>query len=144
MGRLGWASGHRRRRSAVGARHHDDQESTMHTTTRRLLAVIAALAALGSGIGLSAGPGMAAAGSPVAPAPVLATPAGTAIPGRYIITTRAGADVGALTRAQNVTPSSTYSRVLNGFAAALTTDQLEAVRRSPDVVAIEEDRLWTI
>ncbi|WP_406862196.1 S8 family peptidase [Streptomyces sp. HUAS MG47] len=73
-----------------------------------------------------------------APAPLRA--AANAIPGQYIVTLESGRDASAFaTQMQGVTPLHTYSSVLDGFAARLTPAQLDAVRRTPGVKAVEED-----
>ncbi len=85
-------------------------------------------------------PGATSVAPPIAaePVPVVSASDGTGIPGHYIVTLRGGAtDVG-------VAPSRGYTSVMRGFAAAMDAAQLEAVRRHPDVVAIEQDRRWSL
>ncbi|MFG2330041.1 S8 family peptidase [Streptomyces sp. NPDC048604] len=75
--------------------------------------------------------------SPV-PAPLRAS--ADAIPGQYIVTLSGGQDAAALAaQVPGVKALHTYSSVLNGFAAKLTPAQLDAVRRTPGVAAVEED-----
>lgn len=73
----------------------------------------------------------------------LYTPA-NAVPGRYIVTLKSGVDSAAVVdRAPGVSALFTYSSALHGFAANLSPTQLEAVRRLPDVEAVEQDGVVT-
>ncbi len=87
------------------------------------------LAALVSAPTASAAPGAADAG---------ARPART-IPGRYIVTVRDDADPRAVAAIVGSAPRHLYRSALRGFAGDLTEGQLTALRRRPDVVAIEPD-----
>jgi subtilisin family serine protease len=63
------------------------------------------------------------------------------VPGIYIVTVRDGVDAPGLARRQELDPTRIYDAALNGFAAPLTPAQLDRVRRSPAVVAVEADQV---
>lgn len=65
-------------------------------------------------------------------AALLTPDASRIIPGRYIVKLRAGADV-AVASAPHDTLYSYNSDGFKGFAAALSEEELDAVRRNPDV-----------
>ncbi|MGH3323219.1 MAG: S8 family serine peptidase, partial [Streptomyces sp.] len=88
---------------------------------------------------MAALPASASAATPAAPLVAVAQATGTAIPGQYIVTLKSGAKAGSLARAEGVRPKQTYSAAIDGFAAKLTTGQLNALRANPDVTRIEED-----
>ncbi|MFG1857891.1 S8 family peptidase [Actinomadura geliboluensis] len=66
---------------------------------------------------------------------------GTPVPGQYIVTLKPGASTD--TAAKNVRASGVkrFDGVLNGFAAKLTGDQLDKLRRDHRVAAIEQDQI---
>ncbi|GAA2720941.1 MULTISPECIES: S8 family peptidase [Streptomyces] len=68
--------------------------------------------------------------------------AGQRVPGHYIVTLRKGSSPRTLSAALGVVPDRVYTHSLTGFAATLTPQQLEAVRSSPDVEAVEEDAVF--
>ncbi|WP_260610308.1 S8 family peptidase [Streptomyces sp. WAC06614] len=73
-----------------------------------------------------------------APAPLYASP--DPIPGRYIVAVQEQSTHRDITAAlPGIEVERTYSRVLNGFSAALTPAQLDAVRHHPSVLAVEQD-----
>ncbi|MFF8386451.1 S8 family peptidase [Streptomyces kanasensis] len=81
--------------------------------------------------------------SRAAPAP-LRTHASGGIDGQYIVTLRPGAAPAAqVAGVAGVTPLFSYEKVLHGFAARLTPDQLTAVRAMPEVEAVEQDAVAT-
>jgi subtilisin len=90
-------------------------------------AVLSALAAIPAPVfaGVVVGAGPAGAGSPA--------------PGAYVVVLQNGADVSAVTRPLGIQTSFTYSSALTGFAATLTSSQVDALQRSPVVTAIEPD-----
>ncbi|MGP3969650.1 S8 family peptidase [Streptomyces sp. 6N223] len=102
---------------------------------RRLLAMAVAL---GAALLLTAAhlPTAAEGGEP-APLVEAADP----IRDQYIVTLDEGItpDAALRTAAPGVEPLFTYTTVLNGFAAKLTADQLEALRAMPGVSAVEQD-----
>ncbi|MEU3604562.1 S8 family peptidase [Streptomyces sp. NPDC035033] len=75
--------------------------------------------------------------APVAPAPLRTS--ADAVPGEYIVTLDKGVDAAELARKLGLKPKHVYTSVLNGFAAPLTGLQLEGVRKSLGVKAVEED-----
>ncbi len=83
--------------------------------------------------------------TPVAPeagarlAPV-ASVAGQAIPGSYIVVVKAGANPTSVAAIAGVGPKYVYTAVLNGFAADLNQGQLTALQHNPNVDYIEPDQ----
>lgn len=65
---------------------------------------------------------------------------GKAIPGQYIVTLKPGTNAGGLARITGVRTRHTYDAVIDGFAAELNASQLNALRRNPAVLRIEEDQ----
>jgi subtilisin family serine protease len=65
------------------------------------------------------------------------------IPNRYIVTLRDGVDANACVSRAGVKAQYLYDRVLNGFAGELTANQLAALQRHADVLAIEADQVMT-
>ncbi|WP_411101558.1 S8 family peptidase [Streptomyces sp. cmx-4-9] len=96
----------------------------------------ASAAALLCVIPFTAGGAFAAAPEPV-PAPLKT--AARPVPGRYIVTLEKGADAARAAKELGLEPSFLYGSALNGFAVPLTPRQLERVRSSPAVTAVEED-----
>ncbi|MFD4694387.1 S8 family peptidase [Streptomyces sp. NPDC058463] len=62
-----------------------------------------------------------------------------AVPGQYIVTLSSAQTADAMTEDLGVTTLFTYSKVLHGFAASLTPAQLEKVRGTAGVQAVEEN-----
>ncbi|MFD4029737.1 S8 family peptidase [Streptomyces sp. NPDC058637] len=62
-----------------------------------------------------------------------------AVPGQYIVTLSSGQTPSAMAERIGVTPLFTYRKVLHGFAASLTAAQLEKVRGTAGVQAVEEN-----
>ncbi|MEU4821550.1 S8 family peptidase [Actinomadura sp. NPDC023710] len=107
----------------------------MRAVHRRLLLVGSVAACLG-----------AAAAFPVladdAPSLVKVTAAeGTPVPGRYIVTLKTGASTDAAAKNVKATGVRRFDGVLNGFAARLSDDQLNKLRRDDRVAAIEQDQI---
>ncbi|WP_262844172.1 S8 family peptidase [Sphaerisporangium corydalis] len=107
------------------------------------------------GPGAASGPGRPGApggpGGPSAPGvpggetggrvTVSRAPAGSAIPGRYIIRLRPGGLAADVIIPTGVRPLYVYQSVFNGFAATLTPEQVNEVLGHPEVAAVEEDGL---
>ncbi|MFE3519756.1 S8 family peptidase [Streptomyces sp. NPDC059166] len=62
-----------------------------------------------------------------------------AVPGQYIVTLSPDQAPGAMAEQLGVDTLFTYSKVLHGFAASLTAEQLKEVRGSAGVQAVEEN-----
>ncbi|WP_455356738.1 S8 family peptidase [Streptomyces sp. SYSU K217416] len=94
---------------------------------------------------LTAGPLSASAQSAPVPPPTRSfEPAplyrsANALPGRYIVSVSATADPDEMLGRLGVKSQFTYTSVVRGFAAALSPAQLQAMRYTPGVVAVEED-----
>ncbi|ADO74826.1 S8 family peptidase [Stigmatella aurantiaca] len=73
-----------------------------------------------------------------AEAPLVLAPAGTAVPGSYIVVTKQEGGLRRASLASRITPRHSYS-VINGFAADLSAEQLAEVRKDPNVLFVEED-----
>ena len=71
----------------------------------------------------------------------LAKATGEVVPGRYIVTTRPSARLAGLTDQLGVRALHQYDAALHGFAANLSPVQLDLVRRSADVLAVEPDQV---
>ncbi len=85
-------------------------------------------------------PSAAAAPAPAAPAaPAPFHRSDQALPNQYIVTLDKNADVSGSTRSLGIKPMFTYTSVLRGYAAVLTAQQLDTVRTTPGVVAVEEN-----
>ncbi|MFG1952058.1 S8 family peptidase [Micromonospora sp. NPDC048830] len=68
-----------------------------------------------------------------------AAPGVRPVAGEYIVRLRPEADPRGLARALAVTPHFVYERAVNGFAAELTAGQVQALRRDPAVLGVEQD-----
>ncbi|MFD0539444.1 S8 family serine peptidase [Actinomadura luteofluorescens] len=66
---------------------------------------------------------------------------GTPVPGRYIVTLKTGASTDAAAKKVRATGVRRFDGVLNGFAAKLTDDQVNKLRRDDRVAAIEQDQI---
>ncbi|HLM66099.1 MAG TPA: S8 family peptidase [Longimicrobium sp.] len=73
-------------------------------------------------------------------APLLS--AGNAIPGRYVVVLREGADPRSVAAVAGVHPRYVYTAALNGFAAGLNAGQLNALRHNPAVEYVEADQAF--
>jgi aqualysin 1 len=71
-------------------------------------------------------------------APLVLAPAGTAVPGSYIVVTKEQGGLRRASLASRIAPRHTYS-VINGFAANLSAEQLAEVRKDANVLFVEED-----
>lgn len=77
-------------------------------------------------------------------APLRSVPAGTAITDRYIVVLKSGESATAAAdraSAGGVEVKARYNRVLRGFAARMSSSELEAVRRDPSVAYVEPDQV---
>lgn len=66
---------------------------------------------------------------------------GVAVTSQYIVVMKKGVNVQSFLASGNISPKYLYTTAFHGFAATLTTNQLNALRRSPYVALIEPDRL---
>ncbi|MFI0354502.1 S8 family peptidase [Actinomadura sp. 9N407] len=101
---------------------------------RRRLPLVAMLAAV---------PLVAALASP-AQAVTPHTPVALAAPGQgvnsqYIVTLKKGVSVGDTVSKRGITTTHRFGKVLNGFAAKMSAEQLQRLQRTPGVAAIEQD-----
>ena len=74
------------------------------------------------------------------PAPLVEA-SGEAVPGAYVVVLRPGREAGRHARRPRVRPREVYGAALTGFAAELSPDELERVRRDPAVVSVEPDQV---
>ncbi|HET9654947.1 MAG TPA: S8 family peptidase [Kineosporiaceae bacterium] len=91
--------------------------------------------------GVAATTGPAVAATTVAP---LRAVSAAAVPGHYIVVLKSGratAPAAGRARAQGASVQREYGRVVQGFAATMTTAQLDAIRRDADVAYIEPDQI---
>lgn len=108
----------------------------MRNRLSRALPLAAALAVL-SAAGL---PATAATAPATGAAAVTASQdAATADDPSYIVTVHPGLDPAAVAEAHGVTPLHVYRHALNGFAARLTPEQVEALRAAAPVESVQED-----
>lgn len=91
-------------------------------------------------LGPAVAPASAAGPSPAPLVKVADAPAAQEIEGRYIVTLKGGVDPAALVKDKSVKARHLYRKVLNGFAAELSAERLEELRRDSRVLAIEEDQ----
>lgn len=78
--------------------------------------------------------------SPSAPAAAPSAPAAPAADQpSYLVTVHEGLDPAAVADAYGIRPTHVFREVANGFAARLSPEQVEALRATPIVVAVEED-----
>ena len=77
-------------------------------------------------------------------APRRSAPKARYIPGSYIITLKPGVKAAGFVSTNSIASKSVYDKAINGFAAKLSLGQLAALKRNPNVVAIEQDQLFTI
>ncbi|MFC4592497.1 S8 family peptidase [Sphaerisporangium corydalis] len=62
-----------------------------------------------------------------------------AVPGQYIITLRPDGRLDDVAALAGVQPIYRYTKVMNGFAARMTAEQISRLRRQPEVASIEQD-----
>ncbi|WP_242883492.1 S8 family peptidase [Actinomadura litoris] len=111
----------------------------MRAVHRRLLLAGAVVACVG---GAAALPVLA---DDPSPSLVQVTAAeGTPLPGRYIVTLKAGASTGEAAEKVSAAGVQRFDGVLNGFAARLSDRQLGELRRDRRVAAIEQDQVVEI
>lgn len=82
--------------------------------------------------------------SAAALAPVYMANAGArGLAGKYIVVLKKGANPRSVAAAMGVSPRYVYTAAVNGFAAPLTDQQLNALRNNPSVAYIEQDQVMT-
>ncbi|MEV3922089.1 protease inhibitor I9 family protein [Actinomadura coerulea] len=72
-------------------------------------------------------------------APLVLAASGRGIAGQYIVTLKPGVSIGATVSKHGIKTMFRYGRVLNGFAAKLTSRKLAKLRRAAGVARIERD-----
>ena len=110
----------------------------MRTFARGLTAAVLLLASA------AAFPSAAAArpdgpGQPTRPVPAPLHRSSNAVPGQYIVTLQPALDPAAVAKKFGVVPMFRYSKVFSGFTSVLTPAQLDAVRRTPGVMSVEQN-----
>ncbi|MCX5606533.1 MULTISPECIES: protease inhibitor I9 family protein [unclassified Streptomyces] len=100
--------------------------------SRALPVAVAVLAAVTVALPVSAAAATATAAVPVS----LTAPADHAT---YIVTVHPGLDPAAVADAYGITPLHVYRDTLNGFAARLSPEQVDALRTTAVVKSVEED-----
>lgn len=83
-----------------------------------------------------------AGAAPVAAAPLYHS--GRAVPGQYIVRLDGTANVSGTVASLGIKTMFTYDTVLRGFSATLTGVQLDAVRATPGVTAVEENSVVAV
>lgn len=68
---------------------------------------------------------------------------GVAVDGQYIVQVSTGVDPSTVARGIGVNPLYVYTKSLNGFAAKLSSTQLETLRKDTRVTSIEQDQTVT-
>ncbi|WP_327326288.1 S8 family peptidase [Streptomyces sp. NBC_01210] len=111
----------------------------MRKRTRLTAFAAAALTAALVAAGLMSASSQSAQASDEHAAPATLYRSANAVPGRYIVTLGKGVDSESMTGLAGVEPLFTYTSAMRGFAAALSPLQLDQVRSTPGVVAVEED-----
>ncbi|MFB7171465.1 S8 family peptidase [Streptomyces sp. NPDC056254] len=101
----------------------------------RLLARLTAAALI------AATPALAGAAAADAPKPVRAPllTSTAAVPGKYIVSLDEDVDAPGLAERLGLEPTFVYGSAMNGFAAPLSPQQLDAVRATPGVRSVEAD-----
>lgn len=102
----------------------------MRLIARVATAALLALAPVAAGTASAAAP---------EPTPVPLQTSANAVPGEYIVTLDKGVDAAKLAEKLKLKPRHVYSSAINGFAAPLTPLQLDIVRVSTGVKAVEEN-----
>ncbi|WP_030164175.1 S8 family peptidase [Spirillospora albida] len=74
-------------------------------------------------------------------APLSLAAPGQGVADRYIVTLKSGVSIGDTVSKRGIRTTHRYGRVLNGFAAKLSSDQLTRLRRTPGVASVEQDGL---
>ncbi len=102
-------------------------------------------------IALAFGPMTHAQGPTPGPAPLLLAPQGDALPGRYIVVLKESPAARAnrlalieFARSLGSDVSFQYSAAINGFAAVLPPQALQALRSDPNVAYIEQEQFWRV
>ncbi|MEW2357488.1 S8 family peptidase [Spirillospora sp. NPDC029432] len=101
---------------------------------RRRIPLVATLAAVPLAVVLAA-PAQAVTHN----APLALAPAGQGIDGQYIVTLKKGVSVGDTVSKRGISTTHRFGKVLNGFAARMSAEQLQRLQRTPGVASIEQD-----
>ncbi|MGX1885596.1 S8 family peptidase [Streptomyces sp. NPDC055287] len=97
-----------------------------------------ALAAAVTAVLATAGP-LSASAQPAESAPAPLRLADQPVPDQYLVAMKPASDVAQAAQEVGVTPLFSFEKVMHGFAAKLTDDQLASVRADPNVAAVEQD-----
>lgn len=116
-------------------------ESSMRLLTRGITAAVLLVTSMTA---IPSTSGSAHASPAPSPGPTRATPAplyrsARAVPGEYIVTVQRNLDPAAMVKRFGVKPLFTYTKVMRGFAAQLNAAQLEMVRGTAGIQAVEQN-----
>ncbi|KAG6038973.1 hypothetical protein E4U41_003428 [Claviceps citrina] len=91
---------------------------------------------------------MAAPAKRSSPAPVVVPRGARLVEGKYIVKMKGGLNIQSLVNTAissiKAVPDHTYSQSFHGFAASLTSQELEKLRKNPNVDFIEQDAIVSI
>ncbi|MEU8302499.1 S8 family peptidase [Actinomadura sp. NPDC048955] len=72
-------------------------------------------------------------------APLTLAAPGQGVSGQYIVTLKSGVSIGKTASKHGIRTGHRFGKVLNGFSAKLSSDQLAQLRRTPGVASVEQD-----
>ncbi len=71
-------------------------------------------------------------------------PDGAVVPGQFIVTVKAGISPALIAENNGAAPRHVFRAAINGFAGSLSPGQVKALRNHPDVVAVEQERVYHV